>query len=146
MSKRLMELLFLESGYTVVSGVNFFGSSGSVLDIWRQQVSQKLPLTITDPNCFRYFIEIDEMVSLVLDSFGKKGIFFPESTFRIKMKDLLDAFQAYFNYSHFEVTGLLPGEKLEEEIDSRINFKDADGDFLINLIKKWNEAYYQNQL
>ena len=49
MSKRLMEEMSLENGFTVVSGVNFFGSTGSVLDIWFEQVNADKALTITDP-------------------------------------------------------------------------------------------------
>ena len=41
MTKKIMEELFIEAGFTIVSGVNFFGSSGSVLDIWQDQILQK---------------------------------------------------------------------------------------------------------
>ena len=101
MTKKLMEELFIEAGFTIVSGVNFFGSSGSVLDIWNDQILQKKPLTITNKNCMRYFIEIDMMVDLVLDSFGKNEIIYPESTVRIKMGDMLDIFMETFDYFKF---------------------------------------------
>tara|TARA_Y100001970_G_scaffold293350_1_gene439596 strand:- start:2197 stop:3027 length:831 start_codon:yes stop_codon:yes gene_type:complete len=141
MTKKLMEELFIEAGFTIVSGVNFFGSSGSVLDIWNDQILQKKPLTITNKNCMRYFIEIDMMVDLVLDSFGKNEIIYPESTVRIKMGDMLDIFMETFDYFKFREVGLLPGEKLEEDIDQSIKWKEADKAHLKKLMEQWSKRF-----
>jgi len=141
MTKNLMEHMFIESGYTVVSGVNFFGSSGSVLDIWKKQIKQKIPLTITDKSCIRYFIDINDMAQLVLSSFEKKGIVYPVSTLKIKMGDLLNAFMEYYDYHDYEVTGLLDGEKLVEDLNSKIICKPSSNELLLNLIDDWDKKY-----
>ena len=140
MTKNLMEHIFIESGYTIVSGVNFFGSSGSVLDIWKKQIDQKKPLTITDKRCVRYFIDISDMAQLVLSSFEKKGMVYPDYTIQIKMENLLNAFMDYYDYHDYEETGLLDGEKLVEDIDSRIVCKPSSHELLINLIDAWDKS------
>jgi len=141
MTKNLMEHIFIESGYTIVSGVNFFGSSGSVLDIWKKQIDQKKPLTITDKRCIRYFIDISDMARLVLSSFEKKGMVHPDYTIQIKMEDLLNAFMDYYDYHDYEETGLLDGEKVVEDIDSSIICKPSSNELLLNLIDVWDKNY-----
>ncbi len=138
-SKRLMEKLFVGNGYTVVSGVNFFGSSGSVLDVWHKQMIQKKPLTLTDKSCIRYFVEVDDMVDLIFESIGKEGIFYPSEVFEIKLESLLRIFMNIFGYIDYEITGLLPGEKLIEDKSDSSNIIKKDNVFLENIIKRWRQ-------
>ena len=138
-SKRLMEKLFIGTGFTVVSGVNFFGSSGSVLDVWHKQMIQKKPLTLTDKSCIRYFVEVDDMVDLIFESLGRKGIYYPKEVFEIRLESLLRKFMDIFDYPHYKITGLLHGEKLIEDKSDSSNVIKKDDAFLENIIKRWRQ-------
>lgn len=137
MTKKIMESMFIEAGYTIVSGVNFFGSSGSVLDVWRGQLKQNKPLTLTDRNCIRYFIGINDVVDLVLGSFGKNEIIYPDTVNKINMGDLLDVFMDIYDYHNFKEVGLESGEKLVEDMWQGIKSVEVDKDYLRKLIKRW---------
>ena len=144
MSKRLMEEMSLENGFTVVSGVNFFGSTGSVLDIWFEQVNADKALTITDPKCIRFFVKTKDMVELILDSFGKKGAVHCEKVYQVEMGKLLESFMKVFKYEKKEVTGLLDGEKLIEEIPAGVKVLNATNSHLEDMIQTWNDSKFED--
>ena len=142
MTKKLMEEMYLEHGFTIVSGVNFFGSSGSVLDVWFEQFKTKKALTLTEKSCIRYFVEIEDVASIVVSSFGKNEIVAPEKVLRVKIGDLLEIFMESFDYSEYIETGLLPGEKIEEELSLGTNIVDAKSEDLRKMISKWKLHNY----
>ena len=78
-SKALSESLFLsanEGGYTRFSVTrygNIAGSKGSVIPKWRELINQHASITITDPNCTRFWMTMDEAIDLVLDTIRGKG-------------------------------------------------------------------------
>tara|TARA_B100002052_G_scaffold252208_1_gene240658 strand:+ start:385 stop:1215 length:831 start_codon:yes stop_codon:yes gene_type:complete len=144
MSKRLMEEMSLENGFTVVSGVNFFGSTGSVLDIWFEQVNADIALTITDPKCIRFFVKTKDMVELILDSFGKKGVVHCDKVYKVEMGKLLESFMKVFKYEKEEVTGLLDGEKLVEEIPAGVKVLNATNSHLEDMIQTWNDSKFED--
>ena len=144
MSKRLMEEMSLENGFTVVSGVNFFGSTGSVLDIWFEQVNADIALTITDPKCIRFFVKTKDMVDLILDSFGKKGVVHCDKVYKVEMGKLLESFMKVFKYEKEEVTGLLDGEKLVEEIPAGVKVLNATNSHLEDMIQTWNDSKFED--
>ena len=137
-----MEEMSIEKGFTVVSGVNFFGSTGSVLDIWFEQFNADKALTITDPKCIRFFVKTKDMVELILDSFGKEGVVYCDKVYRVEMGKLLSSFIKIFNYERKRVTGLLNGEKLVEEIPAGVKVLDATNSHLEDMIKTWNESKF----
>lgn len=144
MSKRLMEEMSLENGFTVVSGVNFFGSTGSVLDIWFEQVNADKALTITDPKCIRFFVKTKDMVELILDSFGKKGAVHCDKVYQVEMGKLLESFMKVFKYEKEVVTGLLDGEKLVEEIPAGVKVVNATNSHLEDMIQTWNDSKFED--
>ena len=144
MSKRLMEEMSLENGFTVVSGVNFFGSTGSVLDIWFEQVNADKALTITDPKCIRFFVKTKDMVELILDSFGKKGAVHCDKVYQVEMGKLLESFMKVFKYEKEEATGLLDGEKLVEEIPAGVKVLNATNSHLEDMIQTWNDSKFED--
>ncbi len=130
LTKRMAELIcqsFAGSSSTefvVVRFGNVLGSRGSVVPIFKQQVANGGPVTITDREMLRYFMTIPEAVSLVLQamSMGNDGeVFVLDMGDPIKILHLaeqvirLSGFEPYRDIDIVE-TSIRPGEKLFEEI------------------------------
>ena len=105
---------------------NVLGSSGSAIPTFQEQINNGGPITITHPEMTRYFMSIQEASQLILQcgALGKDGeIFLLEMGKPIKIinlaKDLirLSGFEPEVNIP-IVYTGLRPGEKLYEELQS----------------------------
>ena len=97
---------------------NVLGSSGSVIPIFKQQIKEGGPLTITDPEMERYFMSIPEASQLILQagSLGVGGeIFILDMGSPVKIIDLAHDLIRLSGYSSeeisIEITGTRPGEK-----------------------------------
>lgn len=128
-TKRLAELMTVETGnragraYAAVRFGNVLGSSGSVVPLLQRQLDDGLPLTITEPEATRFFMTIDEAVTLILEAGSSASpgeIYVLDMGEPIRILDLardlvrlngLDPDEATF-----AVTGLRPGERLHEKL------------------------------
>ena len=136
-SKRIAELILQafaqEQSTTVFSMVRFgnvLGSSGSVIPLFRKQIANGGPVTVTHPEITRYFMTIPEASQLVIQA-GAMGlggdVFVLDMGKSIKIADLATKLIHLSGFSvrsdqhphgdiSIEYTGLRPGEKLYEEL------------------------------
>jgi FlaA1/EpsC-like NDP-sugar epimerase len=100
---------------------NVLGSNGSVVPLFRKQIEQGGPITVTDHRITRFFMTIPEACSLVLEagSIGEGGdIFVFDMGEKVKIWDLAEKMRKLAHRPDVEIieTGLRPGEKLYEEV------------------------------
>ncbi|HMI54067.1 MAG TPA: polysaccharide biosynthesis protein [Candidatus Saccharimonadales bacterium] len=128
-SKRIAELTLerLQSSKTQMSSVRFgnvFGSNGSVVPRFREQIAAGGPVCLTHADARRYFLTPAEAIELILSVAALadgNGVFLPELGEPLGIVDLakrLIALEARDTAGAIEIriTGLRPGEKLTEEL------------------------------
>jgi FlaA1/EpsC-like NDP-sugar epimerase/lipopolysaccharide/colanic/teichoic acid biosynthesis glycosyltransferase len=128
-TKRVAELYVqsLGGGKTRFLSVRFgnvFNSRGSVVPLFKKQIEEGGPITITDPEVKRYFMDVSEAVYLILQATilgSDSEIFVLEMGRPIKIVDLATNLIQLAGLSPkaipIKFTGLRPGEKLEEELE-----------------------------
>ncbi len=161
-SKRICEMIVQmmnrKSGtnFVAVRFGNVLGSNGSVIPLFKQQIAEGGPVTVTDPEIIRYFMTIPEAVSLVLQAGGyARGgeIFVLDMGEPMKILDLavnLIKLSGYRPGEDIEIrfTGLRPGEKMYEEllIQQENLEKTANKMIFIEKPTYFNEEIFERQL
>ena len=131
-SKRLSELAMQriqaepdnQTRFVAVRFGNVLGSSGSVVNIFKEQIARGGPITVTDPEVTRFFMMVNEAVGLVLESVTKGvggEIFVLDMGKAMKVLELARQLITLSGLKEgedidIEFTGLKPGEKLYEEV------------------------------
>ncbi len=133
-SKRICEIYVQSLNQAIKDGIikgetqfvttrfgNVLGSNGSVIPLFKRQIKNGGPVTVTDPNIIRYFMLIPEACELVLEA-GTKGnggeIFVFDMGKPVKIADLAKRMINLSGAKDVEIkyTGLRAGEKLYEEL------------------------------
>lgn len=129
-SKRLCEMIIQTIGrhskackFVAVRFGNVLGSNGSVIPLFKKQIEEGGPVTVTHKDIIRYFMTISEAVSLVLQAgaYAKCGeIYVLDMGEPVRIYDLAENLVKLYGYTpgidmEIKITGLRPGEKLYEE-------------------------------
>ena len=126
-TKRMCEMIVQSVsvwGRTTYSATRFgnvLGSAGSVIPLFKRQIANGGPITLTDRRIIRYFMTIPEASQLVLESgaMAKNGeLFVLDMGQPVRILDLAESMIRLSGVSGIEIveTGLRPGEKLYEEL------------------------------
>ncbi|MBI5954327.1 MAG: polysaccharide biosynthesis protein [Chloroflexi bacterium] len=129
-TKRLAEMIVLDAArshqraFTVVRFGNVLGSRGSIIPIFKNQIANGGPITITHPDMLRFFMTIPEAVYLVLQASSMQNggeVFVLNMGEPVRILDLaedlirLSGLEPHMDIE-FTFTGIRPGEKLVEEL------------------------------
>jgi len=128
-TKRLMEKLFVSANnylsikrhqtkFITARYGNVFGSSGSVVPKFIEQIKSKQNVTITDPNMTRFSITMKQALDFILNAlkFGKGTEIFVPNLKAYSILTVKDALSEIYGQIKQEIVGIRPGEKLQETL------------------------------
>ena len=132
---------------------NVLGSNGSVIPLFKEQIRNGGPVTVTHPDIFRYFMLIPEACKLVLEAgtMGHGGeIFVFDMGAPVKIVDLAKRMIKLSGAENIEIkyTGLRDGEKLYEEVlnDQEINKPTQNDKIKIATVREYDFAEVCNNI
>jgi FlaA1/EpsC-like NDP-sugar epimerase len=110
--------------FMVVRFGNVLGSRGSIMPLFQQQIEKGGPVTVTDPQMYRWFMTIPEACSLVLKAggVGRGGnLYLLDMGEPIRIKDMAEQMIRFYGFEpekdiRIEFIGPRPGERLDETL------------------------------
>ena len=137
-TKLLMEKLFVTANnflskekhntqFIAVRYGNVFGSSGSIIPKFLEQIKKDKKITVTDKDMTRFSISMDNALNFILDCTenGKPSEIYIPKMEAYTISDIVQAFQNIFPNAQMETVGIRPGEKFHEVLISEEESRDA---------------------
>ena len=137
-TKLLMEKLFVTANnflskekhnteFIAVRYGNVFGSSGSIIPKFLEQIKKDKKITVTDKNMTRFSIRMDKALNFILDctKIGRPSEIYIPKMEAYTISDIVQAFHNLFPNAKMETIGIRPGEKLHEVLISEEESRDA---------------------
>ncbi|WP_337099007.1 polysaccharide biosynthesis protein [Paenibacillus sp. YIM B09110] len=130
MTKAIGEKLIIKANdlskhtkFVCIRGGNVLGTNGSVVPLFKQQIAQGKPLTLTDKEMTRFFLTIPEAIELLIKAASAAigGETFVMKMPACKITDLIDVLKSIYDQNDLPVMeiGMREGEKLHEVLISR---------------------------
>ena len=126
-TKLLLEKLVLEKArknrkcrYMIVRSGNIFGSSGSVIQRWKQEIKQSNRVTVTNVEMTRFFIDVSDLADFIIRKIkqGASGKIYVPFQKVVRLGDLAKAMIELYGdkKTKMEIIGLREGEKMHERL------------------------------
>ena len=163
-TKLLAEKLFINApergnnntSFTVVRFGNVFGSAGSVIETFYNQIKNKKQITLTEMNISRYFMSISEACRLVLNCVSETRGNYATSIFILKMKKakikrIAERLNFILNGKasvDFKIIGLQNGEKIDEKLFTDLEYSniiEMKDYYVISNNKNYNKTSIPNE-
>ncbi|MBX3067296.1 MAG: polysaccharide biosynthesis protein [Microbacteriaceae bacterium] len=139
--------------FTAVRFGNVIESNGSVMQIFRSQISKKKALTVTHPDVTRFFMTIDEASQLIVQAAAlgeDREIFVLDMGEPVRIIDLAKSLIRVVDPSlEIEITGLRPGEKMFEELSyepSKVKLTSNEKIFVVHGEKAFDRGKFMTEM
>jgi len=115
MTKAIQEKIVIAEGYNCVRYGNVFGSRGSVIPLFIEQVKMGVPLTVTDSKMTRFILTTDRAIELIMIALNSpmEGKVFVKKSPSVKIGDIAESFS-----TNIKIIGRTIGEKMHEMLIS----------------------------
>ena len=142
MTKAVGEKLILQANtlsehtrFTVIRGGNVMGSNGSIIPLFVEQIKSRTNITITDEKMTRFFLTLEEAILLLFEAaeVSQGGETFVMAMPACAIIDLVEVLMDYYGKVNTVITGIRPGEKLNEVLVSKHESV---------LTYSWNQDYF----
>jgi len=116
MTKAIQEKIVIAEGYNCVRYGNVFGSRGSVVPLFTEQVKAGGPLTVTDPEMTRFILTTDQAIELIMLALNSpmEGKVFVRKSPSARIGDIAESFGV-----EVKIIGRMVGEKMHEMLISK---------------------------
>jgi len=130
MTKAIQEKIVIAEGYNCVRYGNVFGSRGSVVPLFCEQIKKGGPLTVTDPEMTRFILTTDQAIELIMLALNSpmEGKIFVKKSPSARIGDIAESFGG-----EVKVIGRMIGEKMHEMLIAKEETSRAEdkGDYYI---------------
>ena len=139
MTKALMERILIsanircdDTGFILTRYGNVMGSTGSVLPLFKDQIKNKKPITVTSPEMTRYMMNIQQSVDTIFYAYehGNLGEIYVPKIPSAKMMDVAEVMGEGVNNLRIDIIGVRPGEKMHEVLisEEEMPYTEENGD------------------
>ena len=133
MTKAIQEKIVIAEGYNCVRYGNVFGSRGSVVPLFCEQMKKGGPLTVTDPEMTRFILTTDQAIELIMLALNSpmEGKIFVKKSPSARIGDIAESFGGETN-----VIGKMIGEKMHEMLiakEETLRAEDKGDHYIISL-------------